>query len=182
MLEPFSHKHGHLWVVMFGGSTLAWAIVMGLSLLLPLAGYVLLSKGWRQVHGARGNLVTGGVYAFARHPQYTGLVLMIRGFLVQWPTLPTVLMAPVLVYAYVRLARSEEGVMRQRSGRDYGEYARRTPAFFPPMDRRKAFLWAPIYRATRIGKQVVVTAVPGRGERSTVKRLRRGNYRTVTRR
>ena len=72
VLAPFNHKYGHLWVVVFGGSNLAWVLVMGVSLLLLVAGYVLLSKGWRQVHAARGRLVTDGLYAYARHPQYTG--------------------------------------------------------------------------------------------------------------
>ena len=104
VLQPFNHKFGHLWVVVFGGSDLAWALVMGGSLALMLASYVLLSKGWRQVHGAHGNMITDGLYAFVRHPQYTGLFLVITGFLVQWPTLLTVLMAPILLYAYVHLA------------------------------------------------------------------------------
>jgi len=144
VLQPFNHKFGHLWVVFFGGSSLAWALVMGVSLALLLAGYVLLSKGWRQVHGAQGKMVSDGVYAFARHPQYTGLFLVISGFLVQWPTLLTVLMAPVLIYAYGRLARSEEGAMERQFGERYLEYAENVPAFFPPPDEWKAFFRAPV--------------------------------------
>ncbi len=140
VLQPFNHKFGHLWVVVFGGSTLAWAIVMGLSLVLMLAGYTLLSKGWTQIHAARGGLVTDGVYAYVRHPQYTGLFLVIIGFLVQWPTLLTVLMAPVLLYAYVRLARREERRAASAFGEAYAEYLRRTPAFFPPVNQWKEFL------------------------------------------
>lgn len=142
--QPFTHLHGHLWAVAFGGSTLAWAVVMGLSLAAILAGYILMSKGWRQVHGARGGLVTGGVYAFVRHPQYTGLFLMTGGFIVQWPTAITLLMWPVLLYAYVRLARSEERVIRQRVGTAYAEYAAHTPTFFPPLYQWKAFLWTQV--------------------------------------
>lgn len=142
VLEPFNHKFGHLWVVVLGGSTFAWAIVMALSLLLLVAGYTLLSKGWRQVHAARGGLVTDGVYAYARHPQYTGLFLVIAGFLVQWPTLLTLLMAPVLVVAYVRLARSEERILLKHFPQEYADYARRTPAFFPHRGDWRGFLWA----------------------------------------
>jgi len=144
VLQPFSHKFGHLWVVVFGGSDLAWALVMGGSLALMLAGYILLSKGWRQVHGARGRLVIDGLYAFVRHPQYTGLFLVIIGFLVQWPTLLTVLMAPVLLYAYVRLARAEERHMLQQFGEQYAEYMHRVPAFFPPWHQWKAFFMTPV--------------------------------------
>jgi protein-S-isoprenylcysteine O-methyltransferase Ste14 len=139
-LQPFNHKLGHLWVVVFGGSDLAWAIVMGLSLVLILMGYMLLSKGWKQIHMAHGGLVTDGIYAYARHPQYTGLFLVIIGFLVQWPTLLTVLMAPVLLYAYVHLARVEERRAEVEFGEAYDRYIRKTPAFFPPLEQWKAFL------------------------------------------
>ena len=140
VLQPFNHKFGHLWVVVFGGSTLAWALVMGLSLVLMLMGYTLLSKGWTQIHAAHGGLVTEGIYAYARHPQYTGLFLVIIGFLVQWPTLLTVLMAPVLLYAYVHLARVEERRAEAEFGEAYNEYIRKTPAFFPPRSQWKRFL------------------------------------------
>jgi len=144
VLQPFNHKYGHLWVVVFGGSTLAWLIVMGLSLVFLLAGYTLMSKGWRQIHGAHDTLVTDGVYAYARHPQYTGLFLIITGFLIQWPTLLTVIMAPVLIFAYVRLSRSEEAVVQQKFNQDYLEYASRKPMFFPAMNQWKNFLLAPV--------------------------------------
>ena len=142
VLAPFTHKHGHLWVVVFGGSDTAWAIVMGLSLLFMLAGYILLSKGWREIHGGHGGLITDGSYIYARHPQYSGLFLLIIGFLIQWPTLLTVLMAPVLVYAYIRLARREENIMLNRFGAAYTQYAQRTPMFFPPFAQWKDFLTA----------------------------------------
>ena len=144
VLEPFSHKYGHLWVVVFGGSDLAWAVVMGLSLLFMFTGYVLLSKGWRQVHQAHGRLVMDGVYAYVRHPQYTGLFLFIVGFLIQWPTLLTVLMTPILVFAYFRLAQSEERHMLDQFGQRYTEYVRHTPGFFPPLHQWKPFLLAPV--------------------------------------
>ncbi|MCW8955978.1 MAG: isoprenylcysteine carboxylmethyltransferase family protein [Gammaproteobacteria bacterium] len=152
VLQPFSHKFGHLWVVLFGGSNLAWILVMATSLVLMLAGYVLLSKGWRQVHAARGKMVTDGVYSFARHPQYTGLFLVISGFLVQWPTLLTVLMAPVLVYAYVRLARSEEQYMIMQFGEVYQNYMSSLPAFFPPPKQ-----WRDFFTAEVIDKEDVMS-------------------------
>ena len=144
VLQPFNHKFGHLWVVVFGGSGLAWVLVMGVSLVLMLAGYILLSRGWRQVHGAHERVVTDGLYAYVRHPQYTGLFLVITGFLVQWPTLLTVLMAPILLYAYVHLARSEERFMLKQFGEQYADYRRRVPAFFPPRYQWKALFAAPV--------------------------------------
>lgn len=147
VLEPFSHQYGHLWVVALGGSTGAWALVMGGSLVIQFAGYLLLSRGWRLVHESKDGPVVHGVYAFARHPQYAGLFLFIAGFLVQWPTLLTVLMAPLLAFAYVHLARSEERAMLARFGETYRLYAARTPMFFPPLAQWRAYLRAqPVQR------------------------------------
>ena len=144
VLAPFNHKYGHLWVVVFGGSTLAWVVVMALSLMLMIAGYLLLSRGWQQVHRGRGSMITDGLYAYVRHPQYTGLFLVIAGFLVQWPTLLTVVMAPVLLYAHRHLARNEEQHMLARFGDAYHDYMRCVPAFFPPLQRWKPFLMTQI--------------------------------------
>jgi len=144
VLQPFGHKFGHLWVVVFGGSTFAWVIVMGLSLILMILGYNLLSKGWTQIHAARGGLVTDGIYVYARHPQYTGLFLIIVGFLVQWPTLLTVIMAPILLYAYVYLARVEERRAEAEFGQEYDAYVRDTNAFFPAINQWKAFIMVDI--------------------------------------
>ncbi len=141
-LEPFNHKFGHLWVVVFGGSNFAWFLVMTLSILFLAMGYLLLYKGWKLIHAAKGELVTDGVYAYARHPQYTGLYLIIVAFLIQWPTFPTVIMTPILFIAYTRLAKSEEHKVKQAFAEKYNSYAQQVPAFFPPLSRWKAFLSA----------------------------------------
>ena len=141
VLQPFSHKFGHLWVVVFGGSNTAWALVMGLSLVLMIMGYTLLSKGWKQIHAAHGEMVCDGIYAYVRHPQYTGLFLVIIGFLVQWPTLLTVLMAPILLFAYVRLAITEEKRAFVEFGDNYLGYRKKVQrAFFPPLNKWYEFL------------------------------------------
>lgn len=152
VLLPYTHKHGHLWVVIFGGSNLAWGLVMSLSLALMLAGYVLMSNGWRLVHAAHGEMVETGVYAFARHPQYTGLFLVIIGFLVQWPTLLTVIMAPMLIVAYFRLAIKEEQNMVLQFGDEYTKYVENHPAFFPPVSQWKKYLTASEFSRTTAGE------------------------------
>jgi len=140
VLQPFNHKHGHLWVVIFGGSTLAWALVMAVSIVFLLAGYNLMSKGWNKIHAAHGQLVTDGVYSYVRHPQYTGLFLLIIGFLIQWPTLLTIIMAPILLYAYRKLALTEEMKMNEQFSQGYKEYAHDLPAFIPPFNKWKEFM------------------------------------------
>jgi protein-S-isoprenylcysteine O-methyltransferase Ste14 len=76
-------------------------------------------------------LATGGPYAYVRHPQYVGFVLVLLGFLAQWPTLLTLLMFPVLVVMYVRLARQEEREVRAEFGEVYDRYAAEVPGFVP---------------------------------------------------
>ena len=61
---------------------------------MVVAGLVLMGWGWWHVYRARGALVTHGLYRHVRHPQYVGFVLVMVGFLIQWPTLITLLMFP----------------------------------------------------------------------------------------
>ena len=56
----------------------------------------------------QGRLARTGVYARVRHPQYIAFVLIMFGFLLQWPTLLTLLMLLVLVVTWGWLAISTE--------------------------------------------------------------------------
>ena len=76
-------------------------------------------------------LATTGPDAYVRHPQYAGFILIMLGFLFQWPTLLTLVMFPILVMMYVRLARREEREVLKEFGEVYARYAALTPAFFP---------------------------------------------------
>jgi protein-S-isoprenylcysteine O-methyltransferase Ste14 len=105
--------------------------VMAISTVFIAAGLGLLMAGWAAVYRGRDGLVTGGIYRWLRHPQYLGLILIVVAFTLMWPTLPTLVMAPVLVVMYVRLARREERELAARFGWGFGAYAARTPAFVP---------------------------------------------------
>lgn len=131
VLDPFSHKNGHLLVTLAGGSEAVWMAVMLMTTALFWGGILIMEKGWRQIHRANGALVTDGIYARVRHPQYGGLFLLIAALLVQWPTLLSLLMAPVLVVAYLRLARREEQELEARFGDAYRAYRAQVPAFVP---------------------------------------------------
>ena len=82
------------------------------------AGMLLVGWGWRHLYAAQraGSLATDGPYRYVRHPQYVGFVAVTVGFLVMWPTLPTLLLFPFLLVVYGRLARREEAEMRTASG------------------------------------------------------------------
>lgn len=51
--------------------------------------------------------------------------------LVHWPTIPTLALFPILVWAYVRLARREERQMMDQFGDEYHIYKAVVPAFLP---------------------------------------------------
>lgn len=130
VINPFAHESGHLLATFGLGVELA-ALVCSIASLVMLGGFLLMGAGWYKIHRSQGRLVTDGVYRYMRHPQYTGLMMLIGGMLVQWPTLPTLAMAPILVFAYYRLAEKEENELFEKYGEEYREYRRVTPAFLP---------------------------------------------------
>jgi protein-S-isoprenylcysteine O-methyltransferase Ste14 len=132
----FSGLEGHLWATLLDRLGLlpqaqGVALVMGSSIVLILAGLVLMAGGWWAVWRAGDDLVTGGLYAWMRHPQYAGFILVIIAFLIQWPTVITLVMFPILVITYRRLARREEAEMEAKFGEKYANYMRRVPMFIP---------------------------------------------------
>ncbi|ERI52303.1 hypothetical protein N878_19560 [Pseudomonas sp. EGD-AK9] len=133
-LDPLSHEAGHLWHSLLGleGDPHFGALHI-LGNLLIFAGFWLLASAWRVLYRAQqaGELADSGPYARVRHPQYLAFVLIMLGFLLQWPTLLTLLMFPVLLLMYVQLARREEQEMLVHFGDTYRRYRDATPAFLP---------------------------------------------------
>jgi protein-S-isoprenylcysteine O-methyltransferase Ste14 len=133
-LDLLSHDNGHLWHTLFGleGNPHfdTFHILSNVSI---FAGFIVLANAWRVLFKGQttGTLATTGPYAIVRHPQYIGFVAIMLGFLLQWPTIPTLVMFPLMVWFYARLARREEADMVAAFGDDYRRYARTTPAFFP---------------------------------------------------
>jgi protein-S-isoprenylcysteine O-methyltransferase Ste14 len=133
-----SHNAGHLWETLLGwrGDPHLNPLHL-LSNVLIAAGFLILASAWDVLYKAQreGHLATTGLYAHIRHPQYGGFILIMIGFLLQWPTILTLLMFPLLVTMYVRLARREERDAHTQFGDAYARYAAATPAFIPRLAR-----------------------------------------------
>jgi protein-S-isoprenylcysteine O-methyltransferase Ste14 len=106
-------------------------IGMPLGSLVTFLGVLLIILGWREIYRARGQLATRGVYRYLRHPQYLGIILVAGGWLVHWPTIPGAVLWPLLVGLYYRLSRREDKYLAETFGRQYSEYAAKTPMLFP---------------------------------------------------
>jgi methanethiol S-methyltransferase len=133
-IDWFSHDAGHLLEMLFG-----WR---GRPALRTVPSPELrLHRRWlhpdlecleRAVRSsASGRIGDDGPYAHVRHPQYVGFILVLFGFLLQWPTLLTLAMFPILVWMYVRLARQEERMALAAFGDAYARYAQQVPGFIP---------------------------------------------------
>ena len=134
-----THDGGHLWSELLGWKGDPHLSPFHLaSYVLIIGGFWLIAVAWRELHAAaqHGTLATAGPYARVRHPQYAGFLVIMIGFLLQWPTIPTLVMFPVLVFVYRRLAVAEEREVRVRFGDAWDSYATRTPRFVPGFRRR----------------------------------------------
>ena len=129
-----SHNAGHLWTDLIGWKGDPHLSPFHLASYLFIGGgFWLIAAAWRVLFAAQraGRLAMTGAYTRVRHPQYVGLILIMVGFLLQWPTFATLLMFPVLVYVYWRLAIREEREVAAEFASVYSDYARRTPRFMP---------------------------------------------------
>ena len=133
-----SHNSGHLWNDLIGWKgdphlspfhLASYALIFG--------GFCLIAAGWKSLYAAQksGGLAIGGPYARVRHPQYLGFIVIMIGFLLQWPTIVTIVMFPILLLVYRRLAIREERDVRAEFGDAYEAYEASTPRFVPSLHR-----------------------------------------------
>jgi protein-S-isoprenylcysteine O-methyltransferase Ste14 len=142
-IDFLSHDAGHLLEMLFG-----WRVNPHfgpfhiLSTLFIGGGFWLLASSWNVLFHAQrtGHLATTGPYARIRHPQYAAFILIMFGFLLQWPTIITLIMFPILVFIYARLAMREEQEVLTEFGDAYRDYQNKTPAFFPHFSKQQTKL------------------------------------------
>jgi protein-S-isoprenylcysteine O-methyltransferase Ste14 len=135
-VSSFGLFESHLWAYLASRTGLvslptAVGAVTQITVFLVGAACLLAVFGWLHLYENRGRLATGGVYRLVRHPQYLGLMILVVAFLIQWPTLPTLVLAPVLLRLYLDLARREDAELERALGEDWRRYAAHVPALLP---------------------------------------------------
>jgi protein-S-isoprenylcysteine O-methyltransferase Ste14 len=137
-LDIYSHNSGHLWETLFNiGGDPHFNLLHILSNVFIFVGFIIIANAWKILYESQKNhtLAVTGPYARIRHPQYVGFVIVMVGFLLQWPTIITLIMFPILIVMYTHLAKIEEKEMLQEFGEPYRQYLDRTPWFWPRKKR-----------------------------------------------
>lgn len=138
-----THLSANLWSTLVGVGETGMMVAMIVGYGLLFLGIGLFAQGWRELYRARqeNRLVTDGLYALVRHPQYSGLFIGLFGEgVVHWPTIFSITVFPAIVVAYVLLARREEKKVLAEFGDEYRRYQEQVPMFFPRMGQWKALL------------------------------------------
>ncbi len=139
-VDWLTHNNGHLWETLLGlKGDPHFNILHIISNLVILAGFLIIASAWRVLYKSQQDhtLATTSAYSYVRHPQYIGFIFVMVGFLLQWPTLLTLIMFPVLVFMYTRLAFREEKEMEEQFGDEYKKYCEVVPAFIPVKKTRQ---------------------------------------------
>lgn len=133
-VDFLAHENGHLWHTIMGFEGDPHFDPMHLASFVFIGGgFWILSAAWPVLFKAQraGKMAVAGLYQKVRHPQYIGFIAIMFGFLLQWPTIPTVALFPILTFMYIRLAKKEEQDSRERFGKAWDDYAAHVPAFIP---------------------------------------------------
>jgi protein-S-isoprenylcysteine O-methyltransferase Ste14 len=136
-IDFLAHDNGHLLHTLLGFEGNAHFDPLHIaSNVFIISGFFLLSSAWSVLHKAQQtrSLASTGWYARCRHPQYIAFIIIMFGFLLQWPTIPTLVMFPILLVVYMRLAKREESIALEEFGDTYRQYMEITPAWIPRLN------------------------------------------------
>jgi len=137
-VDLLSHDNGHLIHTLLGlKGNPHWDVFHILSNIFIFGGFIVLSNAWHVLWEAQREhkMAATGIYNYVRHPQYVAFIIIMFGFLLQWPTLPTVVMFPILTIVYIRLGIREEKTAEVEFGDEYRRWAAVTPRFFPSFSK-----------------------------------------------
>lgn len=128
---PLVHSSGHLWSALLGAGETGAVIETLIGYSILTVGALFIVKGWVRIHFAEGQFTDSGPYGLLRHPQYIGIFLIVLGEIIDWPTILTIILAPIIFGMYIRLAQREESALIAKFGKEYSRYQERVPMFIP---------------------------------------------------
>jgi len=125
---PGTQLPPNLLVINFMGVELGMDLAMVYGSILILGGTLLIIISWITLYrNSKDNkLVDKGIYAYSRHPQYLGFILVILGWFYGWPTPLTFIFSPILIYKYLKVSKKEEEEILKENP-DYEQYKKKVP-------------------------------------------------------
>jgi methanethiol S-methyltransferase len=114
-------------------------LIKYLSLMLATFGVMILQLAFRQYRlksflgfaDEKDELVEEGILKYIRHPIYSGIILIVMGFFLFIPTLPT-LISSVCIFIYLPIGiYLEEKKLIKYYGDSYLDYKKRVPSLIP---------------------------------------------------
>ena len=116
--------------------TIAIAVLLAMGLVILGLSFLALGRSLtvHPIPAQKGELVTDGLYRFARHPIYTGLLAIGLAMALSGGLFPHALFFIALVVLLNYKASFEEQLLRARYG-DYASYAEKTGRFLPKLKR-----------------------------------------------
>jgi len=115
------------------GGAAGYLFGLGLAIFFVCAFQVYSAKLLRR------GVVSRGLYAWIRHPQYLGLGIAGLGLLLYWPRFIILILYLTMLFIYYLLARNEEWRMERKFGESYRHYTSRTAMFLPGEPGGKIF-------------------------------------------
>lgn len=107
--------------------------VLGVSLVLFGFLFRIIARGYKEEKSSGGkNLVKDGPYYLIRNPMYFGTLLVGAGIVIALFKLWILLLFTIIYFSiYIPQVKKEEGLLSRRFGREYEDYCKTTPRYFP---------------------------------------------------
>jgi protein-S-isoprenylcysteine O-methyltransferase Ste14 len=121
--------------VLPGGDVLRYAglVILSLGALLRVWPMMTLGRRFASVVAIQEGhkLHTSGVYRWARHPSYVGILLMDVGFACVFRSSVAVLLLPLVFWMFHRRMDVEEALLVDAFGEEYRDYMGRSARLLP---------------------------------------------------